>query len=66
MKVICIKGSFFLPITKNKIYTVIGCEDLINNIYWIVNDKGYEDFYPIYHFKELSEIRDEQINKLLC
>ena len=64
MKVVCINNSDgWHYLTKGKIYDIIK-EDNYN--YNIINNKGYNSWYPKSCFKLLSEIRNEKINKLLA
>ena len=65
MKVKCIYniGNLYQTLTINKTYEVIREND---NWYWIINDKGKEDYYRRDWFKPtVAEIRNEKINKLL-
>lgn len=62
MKVKCIKNGYWPNLTIGKTYEVI-THDKWN--YRIINNKGFQCWYHIEHFKPLSEIRNETINKLL-
>jgi hypothetical protein len=65
MKVKCINdGGWEHHLTIGKIYEVI---EIVNNGYYyvIIDDEGYKWRYLKEHFKPLSEIRNEKINKLL-
>ena len=61
MKIKCINNNGWEYLTVDKTYEVI--ED--DNWYWIINDKGIEDWYPKELFKTLAEMRNDKINKLL-
>ena len=63
MKVKCI-NSIIWYLTIGKIYDVIKI-DSADNYYWIINDSDRLFNYPKKHFKLLSEIRNEKIDKLL-
>ena len=63
MKVKCFKQDIFDKLTIGKTYDVIKIDDDGN--YYIIDDIGYELRYLKEHFKSLSEIRNEKINKLL-
>jgi hypothetical protein len=65
MKVKCIENYGFYDncLTIGKTYDVIKKDN--NGDYWIINDKGEEDWFPEDCFKLLSEYRIKTINKLL-
>ena len=69
MKVQCISMGDYIDyyidyITIGKIYDVIE-EDKEEDVYKIIDDDGDEDWYHKEHFKTLSEIRNEKIERLL-
>jgi hypothetical protein len=61
MKIKCITNINTLTI--GKIYDIINYNN--DGGYIIINDNGYEFWYPKEWFKPLSEIRNEKIDKLL-
>jgi hypothetical protein len=61
MRVKCLKNNCTW-LTIGKIYDVIKEDEFC---YWITDDIGRYDWYPMNLFKSLSEIRNEKINKLL-
>ena len=61
MKVKCI-FEYEESLTIGKIYNVINEN---NGGYYIIDDYGTKDYYIKNCFKPLSEIRNENINKLL-
>ena len=63
MKVVCIDNIGWKNLTIGKIYDVIVEEE---DCYYIINDKGQEDFFPKEWFKTLAKYRNEIINKLLA
>jgi hypothetical protein len=52
----------WLPITIGKSYEVV---DELDNGYFIKNDNGYDDFYPMECFITLEEYRSLQIDNIL-
>ena len=62
MKVKCIGNVGESNLTIGKTYEVTRKDE---NLYWIINDKGIEDWYPKELFKTLAEMRNDKINKLL-
>jgi hypothetical protein len=64
MKVKCIYKGTWVLLTFGKTYDVIKI-DSADNYYWIINDSDRLFNYPKKHFKLLSEIRNEKIDKLL-
>ena len=67
MKVKCINnkdkfGDIYL-LTISKTYDVIYVDE--NGDYSIIDDKGFNWYYPRDWFKKLSEIRNEKIDRLL-
>jgi hypothetical protein len=63
MKMKCINKYSWLNLTIGKIYDIINYNN--DGGYIIINDNGYEFWYPKSWFKPLFEIRNEKINKLL-
>lgn len=64
MKIVCIdKKKLKKYLAIDKIYDVIKINNDGN--YLILNDLGYQSWFPKSWFKPLSEIRNERIDKLL-
>ena len=73
MKVICINNRYqggitneydnYLLLTVGKTYDVIDERSIMG--YLLRNDEGESHFYDTDHFRLLSEVRDEKIDKLL-
>ena len=62
MKVKCIENSVWENLTIGKTYVVIPEDE---DWYWVINDKGKEDLFPIEWFKTIAEYRNDKIDKLL-
>lgn len=63
MKIKCINvGCWRIYLTVDKTYDVIK-EDGV--YYYLIDDKGRENWHWKYFFKTLSELRNEKIKKLL-
>jgi len=73
MKVVCIKDylstGLHAPnrqeLTYGKVYDVINIRDILGeDVYWIINDIGYKEYYTYSQFLSLEEWREKQLNEL--
>lgn len=65
MKIVCVKEYKSIGLTYGKIYNVItNSKWKDTDYYWVVNDKGFKDFYYYSAFVTLEEWRESKINEL--
>jgi hypothetical protein len=69
MKVVCIKKylsqGLQLELTYGKIYHVDKTRDMLGeDFYWVINDRGYKEYYLYSDFVSLEEWRSGKLNEL--